>query len=100
MPLSLLNHSHSALALFAQSTRIPTSARSIGFLLQKIPAFFSGISIGIICKFDSSVWVVVLGFFCITSVPFGLVIVLVRVLFSQNNLLLPREHTPVELKSI
>ena len=29
MPLSLLNHS--ALALFAQRTRIPTSARSIGF---------------------------------------------------------------------
>ena len=29
MPLSLL--SHSALALFAQRTRIPTSARSIGF---------------------------------------------------------------------
>ena len=29
MPLSLLNHS--ALALFAQHTRIPTSARSIGF---------------------------------------------------------------------
>ena len=29
MPLSLLNHS--ALALFAQCTRIPTSARSIGF---------------------------------------------------------------------
>ena len=29
MPLNLLNHS--ALALFAQSTRIPTSARSIGF---------------------------------------------------------------------
>ena len=29
MPLSLLNHS--ALALFAQRTRIPTSARSTGF---------------------------------------------------------------------
>ena len=29
MPLSLLNHS--ALALFAQRTRFPTSARSIGF---------------------------------------------------------------------
>jgi len=29
MPLSLLNHS--AVALFAQRTRIPTSARSIGF---------------------------------------------------------------------
>ena len=29
MPLSLLNHP--ALALFAQRTRIPTSARSIGF---------------------------------------------------------------------
>ena len=29
MSLSLLNHS--ALALFAQRTRIPTSARSIGF---------------------------------------------------------------------
>jgi len=29
MPLSLLNHS--ALALFAHRTRIPTSARSIGF---------------------------------------------------------------------
>ena len=29
MPLSLLNHS--ALALFAQRTRIPTSARNIGF---------------------------------------------------------------------
>jgi len=29
MPLSLLNYS--ALALFAQRTRIPTSARSIGF---------------------------------------------------------------------
>ena len=29
MPLSLLNHS--ALALFAQRSRIPTSARSIGF---------------------------------------------------------------------
>jgi hypothetical protein len=29
MPLSLLNHF--ALALFAQRTRIPTSARSIGF---------------------------------------------------------------------
>jgi hypothetical protein len=29
MPLSLLNHS--ALALFAQRTRIPTSTRSIGF---------------------------------------------------------------------
>jgi hypothetical protein len=29
MPLSLLNHS--ALALFAQRTRIPTSARCIGF---------------------------------------------------------------------
>ena len=29
MPLSLLNHS--ALALFAKRTRIPTSARSIGF---------------------------------------------------------------------
>ena len=29
MPLSLLNHSE--LALFAQRTRIPTSARSIGF---------------------------------------------------------------------
>ena len=29
MPLPLLNHS--ALALFAQRTRIPTSARSIGF---------------------------------------------------------------------
>ena len=29
MPLSLLNHS--VLALFAQRTRIPTSARSIGF---------------------------------------------------------------------
>ena len=29
MPLSLLNHS--ALALIAQRTRIPTSARSIGF---------------------------------------------------------------------
>jgi hypothetical protein len=29
MPLTLLNHS--ALALFAQDTRIPTSARSIGF---------------------------------------------------------------------
>jgi len=29
MPFSLLNHS--ALALFAQRTRIPTSARSIGF---------------------------------------------------------------------
>jgi hypothetical protein len=29
MPISLLNHS--ALALFAQRTRIPTSARSIGF---------------------------------------------------------------------
>ena len=29
MPLSLLNHS--ALALFAQRTRIPTSARSNGF---------------------------------------------------------------------
>jgi hypothetical protein len=29
MPLSLLNHS--ALALFAQRPRIPTSARSIGF---------------------------------------------------------------------
>jgi len=29
MPLSLLNHS--ALALFAQRTRIPTSAHSIGF---------------------------------------------------------------------
>jgi len=29
MPLSLLNHS--ALALFAQRTRIPTSSRSIGF---------------------------------------------------------------------
>ena len=29
MPLSLLNHS--ALALFAQRTRIPSSARSIGF---------------------------------------------------------------------
>jgi len=29
MPLSLLNHS--ALALYAQRTRIPTSARSIGF---------------------------------------------------------------------
>ena len=29
MPLSLLNHS--ALVLFAQRTRIPTSARSIGF---------------------------------------------------------------------
>ena len=29
MPLSLLNHS--ALALFSQRTRIPTSARSIGF---------------------------------------------------------------------
>ena len=29
MPLSLLNHS--ALALFAQRTRIPTSARGIGF---------------------------------------------------------------------
>ena len=29
MPLSLLNHS--ALALFAQRKRIPTSARSIGF---------------------------------------------------------------------
>jgi len=29
MPLSLLNHS--ALALFEQRTRIPTSARSIGF---------------------------------------------------------------------
>ena len=29
MPLSLLNHS--ALALFAQHTRIPTFARSIGF---------------------------------------------------------------------
>ena len=29
MPLSLL--SHSALVLFAQRTRIPTSARSIGF---------------------------------------------------------------------
>jgi hypothetical protein len=29
MPLSLLNHS--ALSLFAQRTRIPTSARSIGF---------------------------------------------------------------------
>ena len=29
MPLSLLNHS--ALALFAQRTRIPTSARRIGF---------------------------------------------------------------------
>ena len=29
MPLSLLNHS--ALALFAQRTRISTSARSIGF---------------------------------------------------------------------
>ena len=29
MPLSLLNHS--ALALFVQRTRIPTSARSIGF---------------------------------------------------------------------
>ena len=29
MPLSLVNHS--ALALFAQRTRIPTSARSIGF---------------------------------------------------------------------
>ena len=29
MPLSLLNHS--ALALFAQRTRIPTSARDIGF---------------------------------------------------------------------
>ena len=29
MPLSLLYHS--ALALFAQRTRIPTSARSIGF---------------------------------------------------------------------
>ena len=28
MPLSLLNHS--ALALFAQRTRIPTTARSIG----------------------------------------------------------------------
>ena len=30
MPLSLLNHS--ALALFVQRTRIPTSARSIGFV--------------------------------------------------------------------
>ena len=29
LPLSLLNHS--ALALFAQRTRIPTSARDIGF---------------------------------------------------------------------
>jgi len=29
MPLPLMNHS--ALALFAQRTRIPTSARSIGF---------------------------------------------------------------------
>ena len=29
MPFSLLNHS--ALALFAQRTRIPTSSRSIGF---------------------------------------------------------------------
>jgi len=29
MPLSLLNHS--ALALFAQRTRIPTCARGIGF---------------------------------------------------------------------
>jgi len=34
MPLSLLNHS--ALALFAQRTRIPTSARSIGFELELI----------------------------------------------------------------
>jgi len=32
MPLSLLNHS--ALALFAQRTRIPTSARSIGFCVE------------------------------------------------------------------
>ena len=45
MPLSLLNHS--AIALFVQRTRIPTSARSIGFC---------------------------------ASVPFGFVLVRVRVL--------------------
>ena len=32
MPLSLLNHS--ALALYAQRTRIPTSARSIGLSVR------------------------------------------------------------------
>jgi len=34
-------------------------------VLQNKPAFFSGISIGFIWKFDGSVWVVVLGEFCI-----------------------------------
>ena len=39
----------------------------MGKVLQKIPAFFSGISIGIIWKIYGSVWVVVLGFFCIIA---------------------------------
>ena len=45
MPLSLLNHS--ALALFAQRTRIPTSARSIGFCAMWVCISSSSSSPGI-----------------------------------------------------
>ena len=38
-------------------------------VLQNNPAFFSGISIGITWKFDGSVWVVVLSFYCINTNP-------------------------------
>jgi len=47
MPLSLLNHS--ALALFAQRTRIPTSARSIGFCAIWV-CISSSSSVCISCK--------------------------------------------------
>jgi hypothetical protein len=44
MPLSLVNHS--ALALFAQRTRIPTSACSIGFCAIRVCISLSSSSAG------------------------------------------------------
>jgi len=48
MPLSLLNHP--ALALFAQRTRIPTSARSIGFCAIWVCISSSSSSVGLILR--------------------------------------------------
>ena len=51
MALSLLNHS--ALALFAQRTRIPTSARSIGFCAIWVCISSSSISDKFRCPRDA-----------------------------------------------